>query len=282
LIYLFIYSLFSRCSEDSKRKDSKPRRLPTRSYSLSLQTSDSVDFSPSKWSSKEHLSSRFDSLPKFTSIGESLHTLTNRPLPALPTRGETLPKLSKGEVLQKLVGRGETLPKLSKQIQTSPKKTRHFSKKREKKRKVENLQIEHPHLAHLNPEYEIERFEREFVKPMLDSRKLLNQAETKSSIDLRAAADEQLNTSLPTMHLQLDKRLDSRRRKRKEQRAALAEKAAHDTTTEEQPELEAAERLRLEERLGGEENERVSSSSNSVTDSNYDSGTFFWDIFQDI
>ena len=110
---------------------------------------------------------------------------------------------------------------------------------------------------------------------MLDSRKLLNQAETKSSIDLRAAADEQLNTSLPTMHLQLDKRLNSRRRKRKEQRAALAEKAAHDTTTEEQPELEAAERLRLEERLGGEENERVSSSSNSVTDSNYDSGNFF-------
>ena len=254
---------------DSKtlKKEPKSRRLPTRSYSMSLQTPE-FDLYPSKWTSKELLpTSRGDTLPSLSyQRGVTLPSLSNQRGVTLPSlskqRGETLPSLYKqrGETLPSLSkDRGETLPSLSKQIQTSPSRKRpNVKQKREKRARKSG--VENPGtLQVVDPESEIERFEREFVKPMLDSRRLLDKM--KSSDDLRTGAKmEEHNTSLPTIHLQQpeDRHTDFQSLPEPSIRDLYAGKLVPED---------------LAELPGSSVDERVPSSSHSlVSDSNYDSG----------
>ena len=142
---------------DGNRARAEPgrsRRLPTRSYSLSLQPLWAVDpHPPDRWTSNQ-ASTRTKTLPK-----------------SMPKSLANLPKSS------------ATLPK---EALSSPPKKRNTKQKRGKSRKTEKLVIEHPHV--FSPENEIDRFEREFVKPMLDSRKMMDKV--KSSDDLSGANKE--------------------------------------------------------------------------------------------
>ena len=113
------------------KKPPKSRRLPARSYSLSLQNPH-LDSLPAKWS---YQNTRLDTLPSKGADQVDMAPSRGESLP----RGQTLP--TSRDVYPKYPTRGETLPKqMSKQIQTSPAKQKRPGVKHKKKTRKENKQ----------------------------------------------------------------------------------------------------------------------------------------------
>ncbi len=201
----------------SSRSLLRPRRLPTRSYSLTLQPQE-VSKYPSKWTSTKELNNMMVS-----------DTPDGRP------QGPTS--------LGNYSGGSETLPKIARSIQSSltsasTKKSRPTSakKKRTKKKSAETTSnlffnksstLDSAGAVMLSRSTaamaaaEIERFEREFVQPMLQK---------KSTADLnKLSNDEQNIMSLPPIHINDVARNNSTKSKSK--MASSGSKMASDQLT---------------------------------------------------